>query len=94
VLLLHQLLKNVTVIPQRAAFEVLDRRYVYVVDKDDVVHQREIVVQSEVAESFVIKKGLEATDKVVLEGGRHVRDGDKVEYEFRKLEDGRPKSGR
>ena len=47
------------------------------------MHQREIVVQNEVDDIFVIKKGLEVTDKIVLEGGRHLRDGDKVEYEFR-----------
>jgi membrane fusion protein (multidrug efflux system) len=65
---------------------------VYVVGKDNVVHQREIVVQNEVDDIFVIKKGLEVTDKIVLEGGRHLRDGDKVEYVFRKPEasTGRP----
>jgi hypothetical protein len=34
----------------------------------------------------IIKNGLEVTDKIVLEGGRHLRDGDKVEYVFRKPE--------
>ncbi len=37
--LLPVALKGAVVIPQRATFEVLDKRYVYVVDKDDVVHQ-------------------------------------------------------
>jgi membrane fusion protein (multidrug efflux system) len=92
--LIHRALKNVTVIPQRATFEVLDKRYVYVVGKDDVVHQREIVVQHEVDDIFVVKKGLDVTDKIVLEGGRQLRDGDKVEYVFRKPEAGRPKIGR
>ena len=32
---------------------------------------------------FVIKKGLEVDDKIVHEGVRQVRDGEKVEYEFR-----------
>ena len=41
--LIRRVLKDAIVIPQRATFEVLDKRYVYVVDKDDVVHQREIV---------------------------------------------------
>lgn len=89
--LIHETLKNVTVIPQRATFEILDRRFVYVVDKDNVVHLREIIVQNEVDGLVVIKKGLEVTDKIVLEGrgpvGRQFRDGDKVEYEFRKPEE-------
>jgi membrane fusion protein (multidrug efflux system) len=93
---IRRTLKKVTVVPQRAAFEVLDRWYVYVVGKDNIVHQREIVVQNEADDVFVIKKGLDVTDKIVLEGGRLLRDGDKVECEFRKPEEatGRPKSGR
>ena len=36
---------------------------------------------------FVIKSGLDVNDKIVLEGVRQVRDGEKVEYEFRKPEE-------
>ena len=85
--LIHRTLKNAIVIPQRATFEILDKRYVYVVGKDDVVHQREIVIQHEKDDIFVIKKGLDVNDKIVLEGVRQVRDGEKVEYEFRKPEE-------
>ena len=81
--LIHRMLKNAIVIPQRATFEILDKRYVYVVGKDGVVRQREIDVQHEMDDIFVIKKGLEVNDKFVLEGVRQVRDGEKVEYEFR-----------
>ena len=80
-------MKDAIVIPQRATFEILDKRYVYVVDKDDVVHQREIVVQNELDDIFVIKKGLDVNDRIVLEGIRQVRDGEKVEYEFRHPEE-------
>ena len=54
--LIHRTLHNAIVIPQRATFEILDKRYVYVVGKDDVVHQREIAVQHEMEDIFVIKK--------------------------------------
>jgi membrane fusion protein (multidrug efflux system) len=85
--LIHRVLKNAVVIPQRATFEILDKRYVYVVGKDDMVHQREVVVGAETEDTFVIKKGLDATDRIVLDGLRQVRDGEKVEHEFRKPED-------
>ena len=85
--LIHRTLKNAIVIPQRATFEILDKRYVYVVDEDDVVHQREITIQNELEDIFVIKSGLDVNDKIVLEGVRQVRDGEKVEYEFRKPEE-------
>jgi membrane fusion protein (multidrug efflux system) len=84
--LIQRTLKNALVIPQRATFEILDKQYVFVLDKDGVVHQREIVVQNEQDDIFVVKKGLEADEKIVLEGIRQVRDGDKAEYEFRRPE--------
>jgi membrane fusion protein, multidrug efflux system len=84
--LIHRTLKNAIVIPQRAVFEILDKRYVYVVDKEGLVHQRDIVVQHEMDDIFVIEKGLEVGDQIVLEGVRQVHDGDKVEYEFRRPE--------
>jgi membrane fusion protein (multidrug efflux system) len=81
--LLHRTLKNAVVIPQRATFEILDKRYVYVIDKDGVVHHHEIAIQHEMDDIFVIKSGVGVDDKIVLEGVRQVSDGEKVEYEFR-----------
>lgn len=81
-ILMHRELKNVVVIPQRATFEILDKRYAYVVDKDNVVHQRDITLDSVQEDIFVIKDGLDKGDKIILEGIRQVRDGDKIEYEF------------
>ena len=85
--LIHQLVKNAIVIPQRATFEILDQRYVWVVGEDNVVHQREIAIRNELDDIFVIDTGLDVNDKIVLEGGRQIRDGDTVEYEFRKPEE-------
>jgi membrane fusion protein (multidrug efflux system) len=85
--LIHRVVNDAIVIPQRATFETLAKRYVYVVDKDDVVHQREIDIQNELDDIFVIKSGLEVNDKIVLEGVRQVREGEKVECEFRKPEE-------
>jgi membrane fusion protein (multidrug efflux system) len=85
--LIRESLKNAIIIPQRATFEVLDQRYVFVVGKDNVIHRREIVVRNEQENLFVVKKGLEVSDRIILEGVRQVHDGDKVEYEFRKPEE-------
>jgi membrane fusion protein (multidrug efflux system) len=86
-ILIHRVQNGAIVIPQRATFEVLQKRYVFVVDQNDVAHQREIEIQNELDDIFVIKSGLDTSDKIVLEGIRQVRDGDKVEYEDRKPED-------
>lgn len=80
--LLHRTVKNALVIPQRAKFEILAKNYVFVVGEDNIVHQREIVIENEQDDIYLIREGLEAGDKLILEGLRQVRDGDKVEYEF------------
>ena len=80
--LLHRTVKNALVIPQRAKFEILAKNYVYVVCEDDIVHQREIVIENEQDDIYMIKEGLAAGDKIILEGLRQVRDGEKVKYEF------------
>jgi membrane fusion protein, multidrug efflux system len=74
------------VIPQRATFEVLQKRYVYVIDKDNIAHQREINVQNELEDIFVLKSGVGVDDRIVLEGIRQIHDGDTVEYEDRPAE--------
>ncbi|HMB03298.1 MAG TPA: efflux RND transporter periplasmic adaptor subunit [Isosphaeraceae bacterium] len=84
--LIRRVAKDAIVIPQRATFEILDKRFVYVVGDDDVVHQREIVVDNEMDDIYVIKKGVDVNDKIILEGMREVRDGEKVAYEFRRPE--------
>ena len=85
--LIHRVVNDAVVIPQRATFEILDKRYVYVVGEDDVAHQREIDIQNELEDIYVIKNGIGVSDKIVLEGVRQIRDGDKVEYEERRPEE-------
>ena len=82
-ILIHRKLEDAIVIPQRATFEILDKRYAYVVDKDGVVHQRDVEVDSNALDDiYLIKEGLDVNDKIVLEGVQQVHDGEHVEYEF------------
>jgi membrane fusion protein (multidrug efflux system) len=82
--LIHRTVADAVVIPQRATFEILDKQYVWVVGHDHVVHQRPITVRYALEDRFVVD-GLDANEKIVLEGVRQVRDGEKLEEtEFRK----------
>lgn len=82
---IHRAVKDTLVIPQRATFEILDKRYVYVLDKDNVAHQRPITIQHELEDVFVIGSGLDLNDRIILEGVQHVHDGHKVDdVEFEK----------
>ncbi len=75
-------LVNAMLIPQKCTFEILDKKYVFVVDEDDVVRSRQIVVGAEMPHLYEVKSGLKETDRVLLEGLRKVRDGDKIGIEF------------
>ena len=54
----------------------------YVVDKDNVVHSREINIASEMPDLYVIKGGLNENERIMLEGIRKVKDNDKITYEY------------
>ncbi|MFL5728929.1 MAG: efflux RND transporter periplasmic adaptor subunit [Cytophagaceae bacterium] len=75
-------LKKSIIIPQKATFEVLDQKYVYVVDKDNVLKTRRIHVSAELPDLYVISEGLNEKDKILLEGLRLVNENDKIEYEY------------
>jgi membrane fusion protein (multidrug efflux system) len=85
--LIHRALKNAIVIPQRATFELLDQRYVWIIGEDHVVHRSPITIQHELEDTFVIQSGVGVKDKIILEGVRQVNDDDKVEYEYIKPEE-------
>lgn len=80
--MIRRTLANAVVIPQRATFETLEKQYVFVIDKDGKAQQREITVQVEMEDIFVVSKGLSLNDRIIYEGVRQVRNGEKVEFEF------------
>ena len=74
--------KGVLLIPQKATFEVLEKRYVYVVDKNNTIKSREITVAAEMPHLFVVKSGLTKDDKILLEGLRLVRENERIHPKF------------
>lgn len=86
--LINEILTDALVVPQRATFEILDRMFVYVVDDEGVVHQREISVSHELEDIYVVAEGLQAGERFILDGVRQVHDGEHVgEPEMRAPED-------
>jgi RND family efflux transporter MFP subunit len=75
-------LKGALIIPQKATYEIQDKKYVFVVDKSNVVRSREITVGAEMPDLFVVNKGIRPSDKILLEGVQKVRDNDKIAYEY------------
>lgn len=75
-------LKDAVIIPQKATFEVLDKKYVFIVGDDHVVKSREITVGAEVPHLYVVTNGLNESDKILVEGLRKVKNNDKIEFTF------------
>jgi membrane fusion protein, multidrug efflux system len=80
-------MKNALVIPQKATYEIQDKIYVFVVDKDNVVKSREIIISSRIPDLYVIKKGLTQDDKILLEGVQKVKEDDKISFVYQKPEE-------
>ena len=75
-------LKNALIIPQKATYEIQDKMYVFVVDKNGVVRSRNITISSRMPDLFVVASGLAENDKILLEGVQKVKDDDKIKYEY------------
>lgn len=76
-------LKSALLIPQKAAFEVLDKRFVFVVDEAGVARARPITVASELPQTYVVASGLTERDTILVDGLRKVRDGAQVDVDVR-----------
>lgn len=77
-------LRNALLIPQKATFDVLDKKFVFVVDDKNVVHSRAVTVLAELPHVFAIEKGLDEHEKILVEGLRKVHEGATVDIDFKK----------
>lgn len=75
-------LRKAILVPQMATFEILDKKYVYVVDGSNHVHSREITIGAELPDLFVVSEGIKPGDKILLEGIRKVKEGEQIAYKF------------
>lgn len=78
---------NALIIPQKAVFEIMDKNYVYVINEEEKLEQRLIHIAAEMTKLFLIKDGLNESDRVLLEGIRRVSPGDKVSINLRPPEE-------
>lgn len=70
--------KNAILVPQSATYEVLDKKFVYVVDDKNKVGAREIKIEHEIPHIYTVSAGLSPDDKVLVEGIRKVKNGDEI----------------
>lgn len=76
--------KKAIVIPQKATYEIQDKTYVFVVDANSKLKSREITITGELPDLYIVKSGLSANDKIVLDGVQKAKDDDKISYDYKK----------
>ena len=74
--------KGAILIPQKATYDVLDRKYVYVVDENNTLKAREITIAQEMPHVYVVASGIGPNDKILAEGLGKVRNNEKIKYNF------------
>jgi membrane fusion protein (multidrug efflux system) len=67
--------ENAILVPQKAAFEIQDKNFVYVLQKDNKIKTRSFTPQSRLGDYYVVKSGLEAGETIVYEGLQGLKEG-------------------
>jgi membrane fusion protein (multidrug efflux system) len=72
-------LSGVLLVPQKAVFEVQDKNYVFLLNKDSSVTMQSFIPMAKIAQSYAVKTGLTAGDKIVFEGTQNIKHGSKIQ---------------
>jgi membrane fusion protein, multidrug efflux system len=75
-------MNNALMIPQKSTFEVLDKKYVFIVDKNGIIHSREITIAAEIPHVYLVQSGLDKNDRILLDGLRLVKENEKIAFDF------------
>lgn len=75
-------LRNALLVPQKATYELQDKVYVFVVDKNNIVKSRNITIKNRLSDIYAVDSGLLDGDKILLEGVQNVKDDDKIVYKY------------
>ncbi len=75
-------LKEALIVPQKVTYDILDKKFVFVIDENETVQAREVTIGAELPHLYQITDGLNEKDRILLEGLRKVRNGDKIDVEF------------
>lgn len=67
---------DIVIIPQKATYEIQDKKFVYVVGKDSKVASREIKIASQDnGQDYIVTSGLSKGERIVIEGVTTLQEG-------------------
>jgi RND family efflux transporter MFP subunit len=76
--IIDKALKNSLLIPQKSTFEIQDKVFVYVVDSNNKVKQKNIVTGRRLPHYYAVESGLLPNETIVYEGMENLKDGQKI----------------
>jgi membrane fusion protein, multidrug efflux system len=79
--------KNALIIPQKATYEIQDKKFVFVVDKNNILKSQEIIIIGELPDVYIVKSGITPRDRFLLEGVQNAKDDQKIKYDYQKPAD-------
>ena len=66
---------SILLVPQRSVFDIQDKSYVYLVDKDNKLHMQNFEPLTRFSHYYIVKQGLHPSDRILYEGAQNVREG-------------------
>lgn len=78
--IINKQMENALLVPQKSTFEIQDKLYVFAVDQEGVLEQRNIIPKMRFDDFYVVKSGLSKDEKILYEGVGNVRDGNKIRF--------------
>lgn len=76
-----QIISNISkalLIPQKAVFEIQDRNYVFVLNKNNTVSMKSFEPEAHVEDLILVRSGLTDSDRIIYEGVQNVKEGYRV----------------
>jgi membrane fusion protein (multidrug efflux system) len=76
-------IKDALLIPQKSTYEILDKKFVYVLDEKNKLQSRQIKIKAELPHLYIIESGLTPQDKILVDGIGKVEPGMEIEPNFK-----------
>lgn len=68
-------IEDALMVPQKSTFDIQDKNFVFVLNKENKVKMRHFKPKTRVADYYIVQEGLEKGDRIVYEGMQDLRDG-------------------
>jgi membrane fusion protein (multidrug efflux system) len=77
-IMLTSAISKALLIPQKSVFEIQDRNYVFVLNKDNTVRMKNFEPDTRIDDFVLVKSGLSDGDKIIYEGVQNIKEGSAV----------------